>query len=626
MGLELKSIGKKFCAALVTLGMVSTIVCAAPAASYASSPEISSCDPENRDTDIPVDTDITIRFSKSMKASTLEDEDNIYLVKDGSSRHVECDYDYNSSTRTVTITPHDDLQEDTKYYIYVTNDVEDSDGNAFEGDGWYFTTEENSDSDSEYIEDRDPDDGDDDVPVDTKITFYFTEDMDENTVEDTDNIYLRKSGSSRDIDIDISYSTSSNKVTITPDEDLDEDESYIVYVTDDVKTEDGDRIDSESWEFTTEANSNDESNVEISSTDPDANDTDVQVDAPITIKFDGKLRSSTVTTDNIYLRKSNSNSDIDCNISYNSSTKTVILSPKYDLDENTTYTVYVTDDVQDEDRNNLDSYSWKFTTESAETDAEVYLKSPLPGSTSAPISGGNFYAIFSNGLEESTVNESNVYLTKKSTPTVLIPVKVSYTSSSYTIHITPVSNLEYNTEYTIYLSSFIQDENGKYIEPVNWSFKTVTNPNPPSTTPSTNTGTKPSTGSTGTTVTVKPGNSKTTTIIVNGKTLTLTDAAPYTKNQRTMVPFRALLEALGATVQYDTSTPKQPKIICKLNTTQIVLKINQKTAMVNNQTKTLDVAPEIVKSRAMIPLRFVSESLGATVVWNKTANTITITK
>jgi len=37
------------------------------------------------------------------------------------------------------------------------------------------------------------------------------------------------------------------------------------------------------------------------------------------------------------------------------------------------------------------------------------------------------------------------------------------------------------------------------------------------------------------------------------------------------------------------------------------------------------VVPEIINSRTMLPLRFVTENLGATVDWNADTKTITIT-
>ena len=54
------------------------------------------------------------------------------------------------------------------------------------------------------------------------------------------------------------------------------------------------------------------------------------------------------------------------------------------------------------------------------------------------------------------------------------------------------------------------------------------------------------------------------------------------------------------------------------------LKINSTTAIVNNQEKVLDTVPKIVNGRTMIPLRFLSEELGYTVEWDGETNTAVI--
>ena len=60
--------------------------------------------------------------------------------------------------------------------------------------------------------------------------------------------------------------------------------------------------------------------------------------------------------------------------------------------------------------------------------------------------------------------------------------------------------------------------------------------------------------------------------------------------------------------------------------TQIVLVINDKTAVVDGKAVTNDVGPIIVNGRTYTPARFVAEALGAKVDWNEAAKTVTITK
>lgn len=58
----------------------------------------------------------------------------------------------------------------------------------------------------------------------------------------------------------------------------------------------------------------------------------------------------------------------------------------------------------------------------------------------------------------------------------------------------------------------------------------------------------------------------------------------------------------------------------------IVLKINDKKVKINNTESTLDVPAKIVNNRTMVPLRFIGESLGAKVNWNDTDRRVIITR
>lgn len=86
--------------------------------------------------------------------------------------------------------------------------------------------------------------------------------------------------------------------------------------------------------------------------------------------------------------------------------------------------------------------------------------------------------------------------------------------------------------------------------------------------------------------------------------------APYVKDGRTMVPVRIISESFGAKV--DWNGDKREVSIAK-DGKNIVLTIGNKDAMIDGEAVTLDVAPEILNSKTMVPLRFVSETLGMNV-------------
>ena len=109
-------------------------------------------------------------------------------------------------------------------------------------------------------------------------------------------------------------------------------------------------------------------------------------------------------------------------------------------------------------------------------------------------------------------------------------------------------------------------------------------------------------------------------IMIDGKELK-TDVAPIIKNDRTLVPFRALLQALDSEVGWDDSTKT---VTSSKDGMTIQLQIGNVIALVNGEEKTLDTAPEIVDDRTLIPLRFVSENLKYKVDWDGETRVITI--
>lgn len=104
-------------------------------------------------------------------------------------------------------------------------------------------------------------------------------------------------------------------------------------------------------------------------------------------------------------------------------------------------------------------------------------------------------------------------------------------------------------------------------------------------------------------------------VLVNGKTLS-SDTSPVIEQGRVLVPLRAIFEALGADVKYDDKTGT---INAELDGVKMTLKIDDKSAVVGGKNLTMDVPAKIVQQRTVVPLRFVSESLGATVDWNSAA-------
>ncbi|MCD8214749.1 MAG: copper amine oxidase N-terminal domain-containing protein [Clostridiales bacterium] len=114
--------------------------------------------------------------------------------------------------------------------------------------------------------------------------------------------------------------------------------------------------------------------------------------------------------------------------------------------------------------------------------------------------------------------------------------------------------------------------------------------------------------------------SQTIGIYLNGEALSFPQE-PYIEDGTTMVPMRAIFEALGAEVLWDGALRT---IDASKDGTNIVLTIDSTTAYINGEASELAKAPVIVEGSTMVPLRFVSEALGCEVSYEAETKSIYI--
>ena len=111
-------------------------------------------------------------------------------------------------------------------------------------------------------------------------------------------------------------------------------------------------------------------------------------------------------------------------------------------------------------------------------------------------------------------------------------------------------------------------------------------------------------------------------VIVDGKELQNLDMPAVIIDNRTLVPLRAIFEAMGAKVSWDAETQK---ITGEFDDgTTVIMFINNKAGVVNGNAFNMDVAPKIINDRTMVPVRAVAEAVGADVTWNDSTRTVNI--
>jgi hypothetical protein len=110
---------------------------------------------------------------------------------------------------------------------------------------------------------------------------------------------------------------------------------------------------------------------------------------------------------------------------------------------------------------------------------------------------------------------------------------------------------------------------------------------------------------------------------INGQDVPM-DMAPYIKDGRTMIPLRFAANAVGVAndnIGWDAGT----ETVTLVKGDRIVqMQIGNSAIRINGVSISTDVAPEIKDGRTMLPIRALSTVLGATVQWNESDQTVTI--
>ena len=117
-------------------------------------------------------------------------------------------------------------------------------------------------------------------------------------------------------------------------------------------------------------------------------------------------------------------------------------------------------------------------------------------------------------------------------------------------------------------------------------------------------------------------------VIVNGKYVQFPDAIPESNDGTTMVPVRALVEALGGEVEV-----KEDKVVCAFDGVSVTFEMNGAEVDVERQypddpPKTQFVTMAVVTyqkdGRTYVPVRFLAETLGYEVGWDPLYQTVVL--
>lgn len=307
--------------------------------------------------DVSVDTEIKLTFKRAMTlyngdAITSSNIDDFIELRRSSSngRLVDFEASINSAKKIITITPEENLDDDTKYYIIIDKkELKDSNGDPNDGFRSYFTTGDKDSSSTIGNITISPANRKTGVRTDTDITLKFKYAMtlyNGKTITSSnidDFVQLRRASSSgTSVDFDARIDSNKKVITITPNKDLKDDTRYYVIIDKhELKDSRGDGNSSFSAYFTT---GDDESSNYVTFS-PKKGTSEVSVNAEPTIKFSEKmltysgntLTSSRLSDIIVFRKESATGSRVPFDVSLNSAKTTITITPRSRLSENTKY-------------------------------------------------------------------------------------------------------------------------------------------------------------------------------------------------------------------------------------------------------------------------------------------------
>jgi hypothetical protein len=111
-------------------------------------------------------------------------------------------------------------------------------------------------------------------------------------------------------------------------------------------------------------------------------------------------------------------------------------------------------------------------------------------------------------------------------------------------------------------------------------------------------------------------------VTVDGEVVPFAGQPPIEQDGSVLVPLRGVFEKLGAIVAYDGGTKT---VLAVRGATAISLTIGSTRATVNGRPRILSLPAQTLNGTTLVPLRFVSEALGADVRWSGESRTVIIT-
>src|ERR1700682_5005414 len=327
-------------------------------------PMVTSTNPANGATAVPINRKITATFNKPMDPATITTA--TFMVR-CSTMNVTGTVTYNAASNVATFAPESDLTSDVLFTATITTGAKDLAGNSLASDYvWTFTTGEGADATAPTVSFTNPANAATGVALNQKIAATFSEAMDSETI--TTTTFTLKQGTTA-VAGTVSYAGTT--ATFAPIANLDASTAYIATITTGAKDLASNPLASNYvWTFTT-GTTLDTSAPTVTSTVPADTATCVRINQTINATFSTGMDPAAINTGTLTVAEPGTTTLIIGTVTYNAASKVATFTPASNLASNVLFTATVTTGAKDLAGNPLAANKvWTFTTGDKTEDEE----------------------------------------------------------------------------------------------------------------------------------------------------------------------------------------------------------------------------------------------------------------
>ncbi len=419
-------------------------------------PFVVATSPLDRVLDISINSDIAATFNEPLMTDSINLQ-NVKLYDTARDFEIPIKLQYSPISNRILILPEGGLKFDTYYKVNISKSVRDLSGNYMLHDyTWEFSTEKEGDIAPPKVSSTIPTNGRKEFDVKNQITVFFSEALDNLSINDN-NFKLFKMGESKtEIPRLLLYNEKETKVIIMPEKDLDFSTLYRAEISS-VRDKAGNLMEQTFFfEFTTIPPPDKEAPfvVEIS---PENKAYNISINTQLKVKFNEKVISKTVNNKSIKLINEEKTYREYLNFEFKSGEiDEFTATPMTPLSYLTRYKLVIGPEITDLAGNMMEKpYEINFITEKNPDVIPPSLVSVKPEANTINVPINTLlHLTFSESLKKESVNPLSILLYEDNR---IVESDITYNDEDYSVTLKPLSLLNYDRKYKLLISGNVKD-------------------------------------------------------------------------------------------------------------------------------------------------------------------------